>query len=123
MGRHDKHAAAISIIAVQSVDLGDYLHFKVDRTAALDELVDALAVGYRADASLGGRRSEQLIVDVRSVVSTRSIRTSFRAQAFWSLRKLKQCGRGNSVDPPCRRGASSACMGRQADPTASQESR
>jgi predicted nucleotidyltransferase component of viral defense system len=65
LGRHDdENATTVDMIAAQVVDIGDYFQFQVERTAALDELIEGSAVRYRVGASLAGRRFEQVVVDV-----------------------------------------------------------
>jgi nucleotidyltransferase AbiEii toxin of type IV toxin-antitoxin system len=51
--RDDEHQATLDMIAAQSVAVGDYFQFVVERTAALDELIEGSAVRYRADAFAG----------------------------------------------------------------------
>jgi len=52
------------MVAAQSTDLGDYFQFAVQRTEALDNQLEGVAVRYRVDASLAGRRFEYVVVDV-----------------------------------------------------------
>jgi hypothetical protein len=50
--------------AAQSLDLGDFFAFQVERTTKLDRLVDGIAVRYRVTANLEGRRFEHVTLDV-----------------------------------------------------------
>jgi hypothetical protein len=65
LSRHDdvEHATA-DMVAAQSTDVGDYFQFVVERTEALDDLLEGAAVRYRVNASLAGRRFEQVVVDI-----------------------------------------------------------
>jgi hypothetical protein len=62
--QEDEQAATADLRAAQSLDLGDYFTFKIDRTGALDEMLEGAAIRYRVRADLAGRRFENVIVDV-----------------------------------------------------------
>lgn len=65
LGRADDEAATtVDFRAVQAIDLGDWFVFAIERTSALDQLVDGAAVRYRIAATLAGRPFEQVTVDV-----------------------------------------------------------
>lgn len=57
-------AATADLRAAQSLDLGDYFTFEIERTTRLDRLVDGQAVRYRVTAFLEGRRFEYVTLDV-----------------------------------------------------------
>lgn len=60
----NEQAATTDLIKAQSLDLGDYFTFSIERTTRLDKLIDALAVRYRVEARLDGRRFEFVTLDV-----------------------------------------------------------
>ena len=60
----DEQAATIDLVAAQSTDLGDFFTFKIERTGALDEVLQGAAVRYRVRAELAGRLFETVTVDV-----------------------------------------------------------
>jgi hypothetical protein len=63
--RTENEAAAMrDIIAAQSLDLGDFFTFAIQRTDALDELIDGHAIRFRVEASLDGRIFERFSLDV-----------------------------------------------------------
>ena len=62
--QEDEQAATADLRAAQSLDLGDYFTFQIDRTGALDELLEGAAIRYRVQADLAGRRFEIVTVDV-----------------------------------------------------------
>jgi hypothetical protein len=63
--RDDNEAAATSdLIAAQALELDDFFSFDVEKVGALGEEPEGVAVRYRARAELGGRRFEEVIVDV-----------------------------------------------------------
>jgi hypothetical protein len=62
--QEDEEAATADLRAAQSLDLGDYFTFKIDRTGALDDMLEGTAVRYRVQADLAGRRFEIVTVDV-----------------------------------------------------------
>ena len=65
IGRHDdEQASTADFRLAQSVDLGDYFTFAVQRTGKLDELLDGVAVRYHITAEVDGRRFEDVTVDV-----------------------------------------------------------
>ena len=64
-GRSDDEAAATSdLLAVQSLDLGDYFSFAVEREGPIDLGDAGLAVRYHARAELAGREFESFVVDI-----------------------------------------------------------
>jgi len=65
LGRQDDEEAATSdFLAAQSVDLGDYFTFVIERTKKLDKLLAGVAVRYHVVAELAGRPFEDVTVDV-----------------------------------------------------------
>jgi hypothetical protein len=62
--QHDEVAATEDLIAAQSIDLGDYFTFTIERTAKLDAALEGAAVRYHAMAGLAGRVFDEIIVDV-----------------------------------------------------------
>lgn len=65
LGRQDsEEAATADFLAAQSVDLGDYFTFAIERTAQLDQAMEGAAVRYHVTAQLAGRRFEDVTVDV-----------------------------------------------------------
>jgi hypothetical protein len=65
LGRQDnEEAATADFLAAQSVDLGDYFTFVIERTGQLDPATEGAAVRYHATAQLAGRRFEDVTVDV-----------------------------------------------------------
>jgi hypothetical protein len=65
LARQDNEEAATGdLIAVQSIDLGDYFTFAIERTKKLDSLSDATAVRYHVTAELAGRTFEDVTLDV-----------------------------------------------------------
>jgi hypothetical protein len=60
----DAVAATDDLLSAQAIDLGDYFTFKIDRTGALDELLEGAAIRYRVQADLAGRPFELVTVDV-----------------------------------------------------------
>lgn len=64
LGRQDSEKEATAdFVAAQSVDLGDYFHFVVERTGKLDG-TEGAAVRYHVTAELAGRPFEDVTVDV-----------------------------------------------------------
>jgi len=63
-GPDSESRATSALIAVQSVDLGDFFEFEVQRTGHLDQIREGAAVRYRVRAFLAGRLFEEGIVDV-----------------------------------------------------------
>lgn len=65
LGRHDdEQAATADLLMAQSVDLGDYFRFAIQRTSKLDALLEGAAVRYHITAEVDGRPFEQVTVDV-----------------------------------------------------------
>jgi len=65
LGRHDdEQAATADLLLAQSVDLGDYFRFAIQRTSKLDALVEGAAVRYHVTAELDRRPFEYVTVDV-----------------------------------------------------------
>jgi len=65
LGRKDnEEAATADFLAAQSVDLGDYFTFIVERTKKLDAALEGAAVRYHVIAELAGRLFEDVTVDV-----------------------------------------------------------
>jgi hypothetical protein len=65
LGRYDdEQAATADLLAAQTLDLGDYFGFAIQRTSRLDALLEGAAVRYHATAELDGRPFEFVTVDV-----------------------------------------------------------
>jgi predicted nucleotidyltransferase component of viral defense system len=65
LGRHDdEEAATADFRLAQSVDLGDFFTFAIERTGKLDALLEGAAVRYYATAEVDGRPFEHVTVDV-----------------------------------------------------------
>lgn len=65
LGRHDdEQAATADLRLAQSVELGDYFSFTIQRTAKLDALLEGTAIRYHAIAEVDGRPFEDITVDV-----------------------------------------------------------
>lgn len=65
LGRHDdEQAATADLLLAQTVDLGDYFRFAIQRTSRLDALLEGAAVRYRVTAEVDGRPFEFATVDV-----------------------------------------------------------
>jgi len=63
--RYDsEEAATADFLAAQSVDIGDYFTFIIERTGELDLAMENLTVRYHVTAQLGGRRFDDVTVDV-----------------------------------------------------------
>jgi hypothetical protein len=63
--RNDNEAAATSdLIAAQAIELDDFFSFEVEKIGAPSEELEGAAVRYRVRAELGGRRFEDVIVDI-----------------------------------------------------------
>jgi Nucleotidyl transferase AbiEii toxin, Type IV TA system len=61
----DNEAAATSdLIAAQAVDLDDFFTFDIEKISAPGKALEAVAVRYRVRAELGGRRFEEVTVDI-----------------------------------------------------------
>jgi hypothetical protein len=76
--QEDEAAATADLIAAQAIDLGDFFQFSIERTQAIQEEEEPLAIRYRVRAELAGRRFEEFNLDVgigRSVpVSAETLR-------------------------------------------------
>ncbi len=65
LGRQDnEEAATADFLAAQSLDLGDYFTFVIERTGKLDAMLEGVTVRYHVVAELGGRVFEDVTVDV-----------------------------------------------------------
>jgi len=63
--RGDNEAAATSdLIAAQALDLEDFFTFDIEKIGAPGEALEGVAVRYRVHAELGGRRFEEVMVDI-----------------------------------------------------------
>jgi hypothetical protein len=63
--RYDsEEAATADFIAAQSVDLGDYFTFIIEKTGEIDMSVENATVRYHVAAQLAGRRFDDFTVDV-----------------------------------------------------------
>lgn len=57
-------AATADFIAAQSIDLGDYFIFAIQKTVKLDAVLENAAVRYHVSVELAGRPFEEAVVDV-----------------------------------------------------------
>jgi hypothetical protein len=65
LGRWDGEGPATTdLLAVQSLDLGDYFQFAIEKTPKLDTLLDGAALRYHVSVSLAARPFEEVAVDV-----------------------------------------------------------
>jgi hypothetical protein len=65
LGRQDnEEAATADFLAAQSLDLGDYFTFAIERTKKLDAMLEGVAVRYHVVAELAGRVFEEVTLDV-----------------------------------------------------------
>jgi predicted nucleotidyltransferase component of viral defense system len=62
--RDDEATATADLLAAQSIDLGDYFVFAIERTAKLDAMLEGATVRYHVAAELAGRAFEDVIIDV-----------------------------------------------------------
>jgi Nucleotidyl transferase AbiEii toxin, Type IV TA system len=62
--RDDEAAATFDLIAAQAVDLDDFFTFDIEKVSAPGETLEGVAVRYRVRAELGGRRFEEVMVDI-----------------------------------------------------------
>ena len=63
--RSDNEAAATSdLIAAQAVELDDFFTFDIEKVGPPGETLEGVAVRYRVRAELGGRRFEEVMVDI-----------------------------------------------------------
>jgi predicted nucleotidyltransferase component of viral defense system len=61
----DNEAVATSdLIAAQAVELDDFFAFDIEKVGAPGEALEGVAVRYRVRAELGGRRFEEVMVDI-----------------------------------------------------------
>ncbi|MGA7871378.1 MAG: nucleotidyl transferase AbiEii/AbiGii toxin family protein [Candidatus Binatus sp.] len=59
-----EEAATADLIAAQAVELGDFVTFDIEKVGAPGEELEGAAMRYRVRAELGGRRFEDVIVDI-----------------------------------------------------------
>ncbi|MGO9452204.1 MAG: nucleotidyl transferase AbiEii/AbiGii toxin family protein [Candidatus Binataceae bacterium] len=59
-----EEAATADLIAAQAVELGDFVTFDIEKVGAPGEDLEGAAMRYRVRAELGGRRFEDVIVDI-----------------------------------------------------------
>ncbi|MGH2531572.1 MAG: nucleotidyl transferase AbiEii/AbiGii toxin family protein [Thermomicrobiales bacterium] len=65
LARQDsEEAATTDLIAAQSLDLGDFFTFEIERQGKMDPDLEGAAVRYHVTAGLDGRRFEDAIIDV-----------------------------------------------------------
>ena len=65
IGRQDsEEAATADFLAAQSVDLGDYFSFAIERTGQLAPVMGISSVRYHATVQIAARRFEDITVDV-----------------------------------------------------------
>ena len=62
--RDDEAAATSDLIAAQALDLNDFFTFDIEKVGAPGETLEGVAVRYRVRAELGGRRFEEVMVDI-----------------------------------------------------------
>ncbi len=60
----DEASATADLLAAQAADLGDFFGFAIERTGALDRLVDGAAVRYHVVAELAGRTFDEFVLDI-----------------------------------------------------------
>lgn len=60
----DEASATNELLAAQAVDLGDFFNVVIERTSALDRLVEGSAVRYHVRAELAGRVFDDFLLDV-----------------------------------------------------------
>ena len=60
----DEASATADVLAAQAVQLGDFFGFAIERTSALDRLVEGVAVRYHVRAELAGRVFDEFLLDV-----------------------------------------------------------
>ena len=60
----DEASATTDLLAAQAVDVGDFFGFAIERTSALDRLVEGAAVRYHVRAELAGRVFDEFALDV-----------------------------------------------------------
>jgi len=60
----DEASATADLLAAQAADLHDFFFFAIDRTSALDRLVDGAAVRYHVVAELAGRTFDEFVLDI-----------------------------------------------------------
>lgn len=57
-------SATADLLAAQALDLDDFFSFSIERTAALDQLLEGAAVRYHVRAELAGRLFDEFVLDV-----------------------------------------------------------
>ncbi len=60
----DEVSATNELLAAQTLDLGDFFNFAVERTTALDRLAEGTALRYLVRAELAGRVFDEFLLDV-----------------------------------------------------------
>jgi predicted nucleotidyltransferase component of viral defense system len=60
----DEGSATADLLAAQAADLDDFFGFAIERTGALDRLVDGAAVRYHVVAELAGRTFDEFVLDI-----------------------------------------------------------
>jgi len=60
----DEASATEELLTAQAIDLGDQFVFAIERTTALDRLLDGAAVRYHVRAELAGRVFDEFLLDV-----------------------------------------------------------
>lgn len=60
----DEASATADLLAAQAADLDDFFGFVIERTGALDRLVDGAAVRFHVVAELAGRTFDEFVLDV-----------------------------------------------------------
>lgn len=60
----DDASAIADLLAAQAADLDDFFSFAIERTGALDRLVDGAAVRYHVVAELAGRTFDEFVLDI-----------------------------------------------------------
>ncbi len=60
----NEEAATSDLIFAQAIDLDDFFTFDIEKAGAPGETPEGVAVRYRVRAELGGRRFEEVVVDI-----------------------------------------------------------
>jgi hypothetical protein len=60
----EEEAATEDLLAAQTVDLGDYFTYEIERTGRLDEIEGVRAARYHVRCLLAGRLFEEVVIDV-----------------------------------------------------------
>ncbi len=84
--RNDSEEAATSdLISAQAVRLDDFFNFDIEKVGPPGEDLEGAAMRYRTRAELGGRRFEDVIVDIAFSDPLKWEPEKIAAQIFWNL--------------------------------------